>query len=649
MFSISGISVIYSGNTLFDNISFVINKRDRIGLVGKNGAGKTTLLNVISRIQEPHTGQLVFPEYATFGYLQQEMKHSGNDTVLVETNKAFAEARHLEKEIKTLNKQIAGHTDYESKAYMKLLDKLSHCIERLEYLDFRNSEGKVEKILTGLGFAKSDFEKRMDQLSGGWQMRVELAKILIQKPDLLLLDEPTNHLDIESILWFEDFLINFPGAVLLVSHDRMFLDKITHRTIELVNGRLYDYDLPYSRFVEARKERIDNQLAAARNQEQFIRTQERFIERFRAKNTKSKQVQSRIKKLEKIERVEVDENDAKEVSFSFPPAPRAGKLVIEAKGLKKYYGPQLVLNNLEFHIQRGERIAFVGKNGEGKTTLVKMLLREIEFEGQLKIGYNVTTGYYAQVQEATLDDKLTVFDTLRNIATGDWTKEAKLRGLLGAFLFRDDEVDKKVKVLSGGEKSRLALARLLLKPYNLLILDEPTNHLDISAKQVLKKALMEFDGTLILVSHDRDFLQGLTHRTFEFRNQGIKEHLGGIEDFLKNHKISSFRDFELSGSKNNKQGNNRREGPGSHSKESYHKRKEAEKERRKLTNRIKKTEDQIARLEDDIKILVGEMHRPDFYLDHKRAGEAAKQHASMQREMEMLLEKWEQLHKELGE
>jgi ATP-binding cassette subfamily F protein 3 len=642
LFNISNITLSYSGVELFSNISFMINPRDRIGLVGKNGAGKTSLLNIIAGKQQVDTGVVSFPDGKSIGYLPQEIRVDSNLSVYVETQNAFKEIKALEVEIEKINQKLLEFTDYESDVYLKLIDKLNTLHHRFDYFEGSKQEGQIEKTLKGLGFKEADLKRSMNEFSGGWQMRVELAKILLTLPDLILLDEPTNHLDIESIIWLEETLKNYPGAVMMVSHDRMFLDNITSRTIEIVNGRHYDYKLPYSKFLDARKERIDGQIAAAKNQDQFIKTQERFIERFRAKNTKAKQVQSKLKQLDKIERVEVDDYDVSHIQFRFPQAPRSGAVVVEAKELTKNYGNLNVLKDVNFEIERGERVAFVGKNGEGKTTMVRIILDELEHDGGAKLGYNVEVGYYAQIQEKTLDDNDTVYDTLRNIATGDWTNEAKLRGLLGAFLFRENDMDKKVKVLSGGEKSRLAIARLLLNPVNLLILDEPTNHLDIPSKEVLKNALLRYDGTLILVSHDRDFLQGLTNRTFEFTNKNIKEHLGTIDDFLHNHRIETFREFE----KNKKQSKVAKPSA-SNNKERFEQKKNLEKDIRKLSNKLSKTEKEISEAEKKVKDIETQMQTPDFYEDPDKAKQISQEHDDLNNLILEKMEEWEEMHEEL--
>ena len=532
MISVNGISIHFTGTDLFKNLSFVINEKDRIGLVGKNGVGKSTLLKILAKEQEPSSGSISIPQGKSIGYLPQEIKIDSSKTILDETLTVFEEQLCLNSEIENINRQLEDRTDYESDSYAQLIQELTEKHEQLQLLGADKAEGEVEKVLKGLGFKDQDFNRSIAEFSGGWQMRVELAKLLLKMPTLLLLDEPTNHLDIESILWLEDFFKNYPGALIMISHDRMFLDNVTNRTIEIVNSRIYDYKSPYSKFLELRADRLSTQEAAFRNQQKYIADQERFIERFKAKNTKAKQAQSKMKQLEKLERIEFDDVDTNSIQFRFPDAPRSGDVVVGGKGLSKSYSENKVLSNIDIEIERGEKIAFVGKNGQGKSTMVKMIMGQEDCDGDLKIGHNVEIGYYAQVQENTLDESKTVLATIEDIATDEWAKISKIRGLLGAFLFGPDDVDKKVKVLSGGEKSRLALAKLLLKPVNLLILDEPTNHLDIASKEVLKSALKSYNGTLILVSHDRDFLQGLTDRTYEFSDQKTKEHIGEIGEFL---------------------------------------------------------------------------------------------------------------------
>lgn len=647
MFSVSNISVYYPGNELLNSISFNINPRDKIGLVGRNGSGKTTLLNIIAGEKRPDQGQISIPSDKRIGYLKQEINIDPLLTVFEKAMMAFSEINSLENEIQQITEQIERISDHSDPGYLLKINILHEKHERLNYLEAASRGAHVEKILKGLGFKTSDFTRKLGEFSGGWQMRVELTKILLLKPDLVLLDEPTNHLDIESILWFEDYLTNYPSAVILISHDKKFLDNVCSRTIEIINSRIYDYKVNYSGFLKLRDERLETQKNAAKNQQRYIEQQERFIERFRAKNTKAKQVRSKLKKLEKIERIEFDETDSSSIQFRFPAAPRSGNVIFEGKNLSKNYGNISVLKNLDFDILRGDRIAFVGKNGEGKTTLIKILMNLVDFDGSLKPGYNLNIGYYAQVQEQTLKEELTVYDTIANQATGDWTNTTRLRTLLGVFLFSDDDVEKKVKVLSGGEKSRLALATLLLKPYNVLILDEPTNHLDIPSKQVLKTALLDFNGTLILVSHDRDFLDGLTNRTFEFSGGNIVEYIGGIKEFLYAHKVESFREFEVSGKNNFSKTQKNDKTEHSFTKEKFQQRKDTERELRKLKNAMQRCEQQIEKNDQLLKELELKMQEPDFYKNHLNVKTILSKHEQIKMNNHTLLEEWEKLNDEI--
>lgn len=645
MYSVSNLSVTLSQKEIFNKVSFVINPKDRVGLIGKNGSGKTTLLNLFAGISKPDDGQISIPNDKVVGYLPQELLKANNETVYNEVLKAFEELNRMEEEIELLNQKLASLSLDDHHKHEQILHDLQHRYDRCQYLDGNKKLYLTETVLKGLGFDEKDFTRLVNEFSAGWQMRVELAKILLQKPDLLLLDEPTNHLDIESIIWLEDYLKGFNGAVIVVSHDKMFLNNVTNRTIEIVHGRVYDYKAAYDKFLILRKELFESQLAAARNQQKFIDQQEKFINKFRYKATKSRQVQSKIKMLDKIEQVEFDEFDYGSIHFKFPPAPRSGAVVIEAKELGKKYEHKQVLKNLEFTIEKGERIAFVGRNGEGKTTMVKMIMENIPFEGELKIGYNISIGYYAQVQELELSRESTVYDEISMEATGDWQNESKLRTLLGAFLFSEEDITKKVRILSGGEKSRLALAKLLLRPVNLLILDEPTNHLDISAKEVLKDALLNFDGTLLIVSHDRNFLEGLTTKTFEFKNKGIKEHLGGIDEFLAKHRVDSFRDFELKpASKSSISSKNQTD---SNSKEEFARKKELEKELKRLKNAISKTEDLISKIEIDVKATEQLMQSADFYNKTDYAREVSQKYDNLQKQLKSELNNWEVLHNQL--
>ena len=542
MISVDKISLYFGGFALFKEISFLVNSRDRIGLTGRNGAGKTTLLKIMAGHQSPSEGRISMPRELTLGYLPQQMVLTDTRTVLDETRMAFGPLLKLQSEIDAINKEISERSDYESDDYMNLLDVVHEKSDRLRLLGGDNIEGELEQTLLGLGFERSDFSRLTSEFSGGWRMRIELAKILLQKPDVFLLDEPTNHLDIESIQWLEDFLQSYRGAVVLVSHDKAFLDNITIRTIEISLGRITDQRMNYSTFVAWKQEQREQNLAAYRNQQKLIDDTEKFIERFRYKASKAVQVQSRIKSLDRIDRIEIEEEDNSALNLRFPPAPRSGNIIIEARSLTKRYGNHLVLDDIDLSVSRGERIAFVGRNGEGKTTLARMILNEIEFEGELKLGHNVKVGYFAQNQAQMLDGSHTVLETIDRIAVGDI--RTRLRDILGAFMFSGEDVDKKVSVLSGGEKTRLAMIRLLLEPVNFLVLDEPTNHLDMRSKEILKQALADFDGTVLLVSHDREFLDGLATCVYEFRNRKIKQHLGGIYAFLEKRKIESLKELE---------------------------------------------------------------------------------------------------------
>ena len=542
MISIEGLSVAFGGNTLFDNITYVINKKDRIALVGKNGAGKSTMLKIIAGLQAPTSGNVNMPKDLTVGYLPQQMNLSDTRTVMEEAEQAFSHIFELQSRIERMNTELSERTDYESEYYQELIERVSNANEQLALIGASNYQAEIEKTLIGLGFTREDFGRDTSEFSGGWRMRIELAKLLLQRPDVLLLDEPTNHLDIESIQWLESFLSTRANAVVLVSHDRAFIDNVTTRTIEISLGRIYDYQVNYSRYVVLRQERLEQQMRAYENQQKQIQDTEAFIERFRYKATKSVQVQSRIKQLAKLERVEVDEVDTSRLNLKFPPAPRSGDYPIIAEGVGKNYGSHVVFSNATFTIKRGEKVAFVGKNGEGKSTLVKCIMGEIPYTGTLKIGHNVKIGYFAQNQASLLDESITVFDTIDRVAVGDI--RTKIRDILGAFMFGGEASDKKVKVLSGGEKTRLAMIRLLLEPVNLLILDEPTNHLDMRTKDVLKQAIRDFNGTVILVSHDREFLDGLVSKVYEFGGGQVREHLGGIYDFLESRKLASLRELE---------------------------------------------------------------------------------------------------------
>ena len=597
MISLDNLTISYGGWTLFDGISFMINPKDRIGLVGKNGAGKTTLLRVITGEQQPTEGAVTINGECTIGYLPQQMRVADTTTLVAETAKAFDEVLRIEAEIERLTAEIASRTDYESAEYEELIHRLSVANDRYHILGGDTREADIERTLLGLGFKRTDFERPTCEFSGGWRMRIELAKLLLKRPSIFLLDEPTNHLDIESIQWLEEYLKNYNGAVLLISHDRAFLDNVTTRTIELSLGKVYDYKVPYSKFVVLRAERREQQMAAYENQQRLIEKTEEFIEKFRYKPTKSNQVQSRVKQLEKLERIEVDEEDLSRLNIKFPPAPRSGQIVADIKGVGKAFGEKRIFAGAEFTIERGQKIALVGRNGEGKTTFARMLIGELEAtEGEIKVGANVNIGYYAQNQDDLMDGEFTVFDTLDRVAVGD--VRTRLRDILGAFLFRGEDIDKKVKVLSGGERSRLAMARLMLEPYNLLVLDEPTNHMDMRSKDILKDALQKFDGTVVVVSHDREFLDGLVDRIYEFRDGGVREYLGDIWYFLEKRKVESLQDIERH-DKPATQAAKSEETPAA-GKLSYEQKKEQEKLVRKLRKAVESVEEELAKVEKEI-------------------------------------------------
>ena len=543
MISLDNLTVSYGGWTLFDNISFLINPKDRIGLVGKNGAGKTTLLRIITGEQQPTSGAVTINGECTIGYLPQTMRVADTTTLVEETAKAFDEVLRLEAEIESLTREIAERTDYESADYEQLLHRLNDAQDRYHILGGETRDADIEKTLLGLGFKREDFTRATSEFSGGWRMRIELAKLLLRRPSIFLLDEPTNHLDIESIQWLEEYLKNYNGAVLLISHDRAFLDNVTTRTVELSLGKITDYKVPYSKYVVLRAERRQQQLAAYENQQRMIEKTEEFIEKFRYKPTKSNQVQSRIKQLERLERLEVEEEDLATLNIKFPPAPRSGQVVAEIRDAGMSFGSKHVFSGANFTITKGDRIALVGRNGEGKTTLARMLIGQLTpTEGSIRIGANVNIGYYAQNQDDLMDGEFTVYDTLDRVAVGDI--RTRLRDILGAFLFRGEDIDKKVKVLSGGERARLAMARMMLEPRNLLVLDEPTNHMDMRSKDILKNAILKYDGTVVVVSHDREFLDGMVDKVYEFRDGAVKEYLGGIYYFLEKRKLESLQEIE---------------------------------------------------------------------------------------------------------
>ena len=634
MISVNNLSIQFTGTNLFDNVTFNINDRDRIGLVGKNGAGKSTLLKIIAGLQQPETGTIIVAKDQTIGYLPQEMIPNSSRTIIDEALTAFEQIDLLETELLNLTNEIASRTDYNSKEYEQLLNRHHDVNEHIIMLGGNNRQEQCEKILMGLGFTHSDFDRPITEFSSGWQMRVELAKILLKHPNFILLDEPTNHLDIESIQWLESFLSTYPGAVILVSHDRTFLDNITKRTIEITAGKIYDYKANYSEYVVLMEERRSSQLSALNNQQKEIAQIQNFIERFRYKATKAKQVQSRVKMLEKMDKISLDEVSTESIHFQFPPAPHSGKVVIETEHLYKAYGDKQILNDLNFIIPKGSKTAFVGKNGEGKSTLAKIIIGEIDdYSGIFKLGHQVSIGYFAQNQAALLDGEKTVFDTIDQIAVGDI--RPKIRNILGSFLFDEDDIEKKVKVLSGGEKARLALAKLLLTPCNLLVLDEPTNHLDMNSKDILKNALLQYTGTLIVVSHDRDFLQGLTDTLYEFKNHTIKEFKGDIFEFLEYRKIEDLQALETE-----KRAITEKNTPTiSQNKLNYEQSKQRERELRKLRSIVEKIEIEIETTEREIaqkdEILASNpqsiANEPNFYTTYE----------NLKNKLEQLMEEWE--------
>lgn len=657
MISINNLSVEFSAKSLFDNINYVINPRDKIALVGKNGAGKSTMLKIIAGIQKPTSGTVSLPNDVTIGYLPQQMVLEDTLTLIQEVSKAFAHIDEMKNRLDELNRQLTERTDYESLDYAALIDRVSNLTEELAMASSENAIAEIEKTLLGLGFVREDFDRPTSEFSGGWRMRVELAKILLMRPDVLLLDEPTNHLDIESIQWLENFLITKARAVVLVSHDRAFIDNVTNRTIEISLGKIYDYNVNYSKFVELRKERIEQQMRAYANQQKMIADTEQFIERFRYKATKAVQVQSRMKQLAKIERIEVDEVDNSRLNLKFPPAPRSGDYPVIADSVGKAYGNHQVFDHATFTIKRGEKVAFVGKNGEGKSTLVKCIMNEIPFTGSLKIGHNVKIGYFAQNQAQLLDGELTVFDTIDRVAVGDI--RLKIRDILGAFMFGGEASDKKVKVLSGGEKTRLAMIRLLLEPVNLLILDEPTNHLDMKTKDILKQAIKDFNGTVIVVSHDREFLDGLVEKVYEFGGGKVRECLGGIYEFISKKKIESLDELQLSKSptesapkaaepkkesapKNTKPSDDKEPSPAK-PRRSYAEQREHEKAVRRARKKVEDAEADVARLEAEVKAIEDRLNAGEV------SDEIFAQHAAATKNLENAMSVWELATMELDD
>ena len=642
MISIQGLKVEFGSQVLFENISYVVNKRDKIALVGKNGAGKTTMLKIITGEQQPTSGTVARQADITIGYLPQQMQLKDELTVKQEAGRAFEHLQQMDAAIERMNQELAERTDYDSEDYQELIERVAEKTELRALMQSENIEAEIEKTLMGLGFERTDFDRPTSEFSGGWRMRIELAKLLLRRPDVLLLDEPTNHLDIESIQWLETFLKNRNGALLLVSHDRAFIDNVTNRTIEISLGKIYDYKVSYSQFVELRKERVEQQMRAYENQQKLIHDTEDFIERFRYKATKAVQVQSRIKMLEKLERIEVDEVDRSRMRLKFPPAPRSGDYPVIAEDLRKDYGSLNVFHDVTFTIKRGEKVAFVGKNGAGKSTLVKCIMGEIPFDGKLQIGHNVKIGYFAQNQAQLLDENLTVHDTIDYVAVGDI--RTRINDILGAFMFGGKNADKKVKVLSGGEKSRLAMIRLLLQPVNLLILDEPTNHLDMPSKDVLKEAIQAFEGTVIVVSHDRDFLNGIVNKVYEFGDHRVREHLGGIYDFLQKKQLDSLQQLEIKNAPVSTSSVEEISEPVSQGKMDYQRQKERERRIRQAEKKVKTCEAKIAELEQQLaeienKLSTATSENVDIYYKHSQ----------ISRELDDVMAQWETASAELEE
>ena len=627
MLNVHNLSVSFQGEYLFEEVAFMLNAGDRVGLIGKNGAGKSTMLKLLSRELKPDSGTIAADKDVRIGFLKQDIDFVKGRTILEEAYQAFGEIKTLEQKLDDIHHQIETRTDYESESYHNLLDMLSDYTHRFDLIGGYQYQGETEKVLLGLGFQRSDFDKLTDSFSGGWRMRIELAKLLLQNNDILLLDEPTNHLDIESIIWLEQFLTTYSGAVVIVSHDKMFLDNVTNRTIEISVGKIYDYPKPYSKFLELRQEIREQQLASQKNQEKKIQQTEKLIEKFRAKASKASMAQSLIKKLDKIDRIEVDEEDNAVMNVRFPVSVTPGKVVLEIDDVSKSYGEKEVLSHVSLLVERGSKIAFVGQNGQGKTTLAKMIIGETDYQGTIKLGHNVQLGYFAQNQADYLDGELTVLDTMYHAA--DDTNRMKIRDILGSFLFRGDEVDKKVKVLSGGERNRLALAKMLLSDFNVLVMDEPTNDLDIKSKNVLKKALQQFEGTLIIVSHDRDFLQGLTDKVYEFKNKNIKEYLGDIDFYLEQRAVANFREMEQ-----------QKETLSTPTKAAANAEKlsfEQQKQQKAAQNKLNKIENQIAALEEELKQMDVQMGQGvqsnDYY----------KEYEQKKKMLEELMTEWENL------
>jgi ATP-binding cassette subfamily F protein 3 len=641
MISVNGVTVSFGGYNLFDNISFLINPKDRIGLAGKNGAGKSTLLKILSGNQNPTKGEIAMPKSCTIGYLPQDMIHQHGRTVFEETETAYQEIQKLELRINEINHQLETRTDYESDAYAKLIEEQTDVYTRLDLLGAGNRSEEIEKILKGLGFERKDFNRQTAEFSGGWRMRIELAKLLLQRPDILLLDEPTNHLDIEAIMWLEEFMETFPGAVMLISHDKTFLDSVTNRTIEISNQKIYDFKTNYSRYLILRKERKEQQENAAKNQQKIIDQTEVLIDKYRAKASKAAFAQSLIKKLDRMERVEVDDDDNLSMNFRFPAPAHSGKIILTVENAGKHYGPKHIFSGAEFIVTKGEKIGLVGRNGEGKSTMMKMIAKKVEHDGTVQLGHSVMMGYFEQDQEEKLDPKKTVFETIDEAAVGEVRKQ--VRGLLGSFLFRGDDIDKKVQVLSGGERGRLALCKLLLEPYNLLLMDEPTNHLDIRSKDILKRALIDYEGTVIMVSHDRDFMKGICNRLFEFRDGMVKEHLCDIEEFMQLRKVERLNELDLDKKVSKEIKESKKTTTTSNDAEKTN----TEIEQKQIKNQLKKIEDTIAEIELKIKSSDEKLADEKQYNQLINDKVFFENYNQLKQQLEIEMQKWEELSSKL--
>lgn len=648
MVSINGVTVSFGGYNLFDNISFLINPKDRIGLAGKNGAGKSTMLKILAGYQTPTKGEVSRPKDCKIGYLPQDMTHQHGRTVYEETESAFEEIKLLQKKLDHINHELETRTDYESDSYMDLIHDLTDINERLNIIGADNTEEEIEKVLIGLGFQRKQFHMQTSEFSGGWRMRIELAKLLLQKPDVLMLDEPTNHLDIEAIQWLEEFMDVFSGAVILISHDKTFLDTVTKRTIEIVNQKIYDYKTNYSHYLVLRQERKQQQENAQKNQQKMIDQTEVLIDKFRAKASKSAMAQSLIKKLDRLDRVEVDDMDTASVRFRFPPPAHSGKIVITANEAGKSYGEKHIFSGANFIITKGEKIGLVGRNGEGKSTMMKMIASKIKYDGEIQLGHSVLMGYFEQDQEEKVDLDKTVFETIDELAVGDVRRQ--VRSLLGSFLFGGDDIDKKVKVLSGGERGRLALCKLLLEPYNLLLLDEPTNHLDIKSKEVLKQSLIDYEGTLVMVSHDRDFMTGLCDRLFEFRDGHLKEYLCDIKEFMEIRKVERLNELDLdkSGVKATTVVEKNTSTNSANKTNSDFEAQEKKKQQSQIQTQIKKSEEEIERLESEIKKLDDQLSIPETYDTLSKDPNFFNSYNKLKKDLELEMQKWEELSAKLN-